>query len=65
MKEVPNIISTKDLLYVKDMLNFNLIMNKKLYSYLDCVDDTSINKELCKLMKMHRDHFNELLQILD
>ena len=34
MKEIPNIISIKDLLYIEDMLNWNLIMNKKLYSYL-------------------------------
>ena len=33
MKEIPNIISIKDLLYIEDMLNWNLIMNKKLNSY--------------------------------
>ena len=41
MKEIPNIISIKDLLYIEDMLNWNLIMNKKLYSYLECICDRS------------------------
>lgn len=65
MKEVPNVISTKDLLYIKDMLNWNLIMNKKVYSYLDCVDDADAIKIINKVMKLHKDHYNELLNILD
>ena len=27
MKETPNIISVKDLLYIEDMMNWNFIMN--------------------------------------
>ena len=65
MKEVPNVISTKDLLYIKDMLNWNLIMNKKIYSFIDCVDEADTIKLLNKVMKMHFNHYNELLNILD
>lgn len=65
MKEVPNIITSKDLLYIKDMLNWNLIMNKKLNSYLDCVEDTSTIKIINKCIKIHSDHYRELLSILD
>ena len=65
MKEAPNIISNKDLLYIKDMLNWNLIMNKKLYSYLDCIDDESITKLFKKTMKLHSNHYEELLNILE
>lgn len=65
MKEVPNVISNKDLLYIKDMLNWNLIMNKKIYSHLDCIEDPAIIKLFTKTMKMHSDHYNKLLDILD
>ena len=65
MKEVPNIISNKDLLYIKDMLNWNLIMNKKIYSYLDCVTDADIYKILNKVRKLHLKHYTELLSILE
>ena len=34
MKEVPNIISTKDLSYIKDMASWNLVMAKKINSYI-------------------------------
>ena len=65
MKEVPTIISDKDLLYIKNMLNWNLIMNKKINMYLDCVDDNQVEKLLTNTMKMHYDHYDELLNILD
>ena len=39
MKETPNIISVKDLLYIEDMMNWNFIMNKKIYSFLECASD--------------------------
>ena len=31
--EIPNIITPKDLLYIEDMMNWNLIMNKMLDKY--------------------------------
>lgn len=65
MKEVPNVISNKDLLYIKDMLNWNLIMNKKLCSYIEIIDDTETLKVFNKAMKMHYEHFEELLDIFD
>ena len=33
MKSVPNIISTKDLSYLEDMLNWNFILIKKINNY--------------------------------
>ena len=33
MKNVPNIISTKDLSYLEDMLNWNFILIKKINNY--------------------------------
>ncbi len=63
MKEAPNIITNKDLLYIKDMLNWNLIMNKKIFNYLDLINDEKIKKLLNKVLKMHNNHYCELLNI--
>lgn len=65
MKEVPNIISIKDLLYIEDMLNWNFIMNKKVYSYLECVEDEKIIELLTKIKKMHFKHYKDLLEVLE
>lgn len=64
MKETPNVISVKDLLYIEDMLNWNFIMNKKIYSYLECIEDEEIKKLLIKTKKMHSKHYQNLLNIL-
>jgi|LFRM01.1.fsa_nt_gb hypothetical protein len=65
MKEVPNVISVKDLLYIEDMLNWNLIMNKKIYSLGDYIEDKEITTLLNKARKMHAKHFEELLTIME
>jgi hypothetical protein len=65
MKETPNIITIKDLLYIEDMLNWNFIMNKKIYSFLECVCDSEIEEILIKAKKMHAKHYKELLSILE
>ena len=64
MKETPTIISVKDLLYIEDMLNWNFIMNKKIYSFLECVDDEKVKNILIKANKMHSKHYRKLLNIL-
>ena len=64
MKETPNVISVKDLLYIEAMLNWNFIMNKKIYSYLECIEDEEIKKLLIKTKKMHSKHYQDLLNIL-
>ena len=64
MKETPNVISVKDLLYIEDMLNWNFIMNKKIYSYLECIEDEEIKKLLIETKKMHSKHYQDLLNIL-
>lgn len=65
MKETPNIISVKDLLYIEDMMNWNFIMNKKIYSFLECVSDSEVKEILTKVKKMHAKHYKELLSILE
>lgn len=64
MKEVPNVISDKDLLYIKDMLNFNIVLCKKLNYYSYDFDD-ELGKLLEKLYNLHKNQYKELLDILD
>ncbi len=65
MKETPNIITSKDLLYIEDMLNWNLVMNKKIKEYLECVDSDEAKEILNSAKKMHKKHYKELLNILE
>lgn len=64
MKEVPNVISDKDLLYIKDMLNFNIVLCKKLDYYSYDFDD-ELGKLLEKSYNLHKNQYKELLDILD
>lgn len=64
MKETPYMITSKDLLYLEDMMNWNLIMNKKIKEYLECVDSEEVKELLNKAKKMHKKHFKEILTIL-
>ena len=39
-------------------------MNKKLYSYLECVCDSETEEILTKAKKMHAKHYKELLDLI-
>jgi hypothetical protein len=64
MKKVPDMISTKDLAYIKDIFNWNIIASKKIEVYLENTDDEEISKELNKLNKLHLKNCKELIKIL-
>lgn len=65
MNEAPNIITPKDLLYIEDMMNWNLVMNKKINTLLDYVSDSEVIDIMCKTKKMHLKHFENLLETLE
>ena len=65
MKSVPNIISTKDLSYIEDMLNWNFILIKKINNYLNYVKEENVIKVLNKAKSDLTNNYNELLEILD
>ena len=65
MKETPNVISIKDLLYLEDMMNWNFVMNKKIYAFLENVEDSEVKEMLVKAEKMHAKHYKDLLNILE
>ena len=48
MKSVPSIISTKDLSYLEDMLNWNFILIKKLNNYINIIKDNNVKRILIK-----------------
>ena len=64
MKEEPNIISTKDLSYIKDMLSWNLVMAKKSKEYLKLVGDKDVKELLKKVNEVHKSHYEMLLEII-
>lgn len=64
MKEVPNIISTKDLSYIKDMLSWNLVMAKKSKEYLKLAGDKDVKELLKKVNEVHKSHYEMLLEII-
>ena len=64
MKSVPNIISTKDLFYLEDMLNWNFILIKKINNYMDVVKEEDVKKILIKASKNLNTDFGLLLDFL-
>ncbi len=64
MKHIPDIISTKDLAYIKDMFGWNFNIAKKAYNYSLTIDDEDIKKTLEKTYKLHRDICEKLIKIL-
>lgn len=64
MKKIPNMISTKDLSYISDMFNWNLVAAEKYEYYLNLIEDEECAKKLSTLCDMHRQICNDLLNIL-
>ncbi|MDD2203117.1 MAG: hypothetical protein PHT75_04430 [Bacilli bacterium] len=65
MNTLPNMISTKDLDYLKDMLNWNFIAAKKAAHYLQHIEDEDVKNVITQVGDMHKQHFNILLNILN
>lgn len=64
MDKVPVMISTKDLDYIKDMLNWNFIAAKKAKHYLGHIQDTEVQALLTQMNEMHKKHYDTILNIL-
>ena len=65
MKSVPNIISTKDLSYIEDMLNWNFILIKKINNYLNNIKDEDVVKSFDKAYKELLKNYNDILSTLE
>lgn len=64
MKQVPNMISTKDLDYLSDMINWNFICSKKINHFINEVQDPEIKQLLESVRNMHTAHAKKLVSIL-
>ncbi|MFA7120680.1 MAG: hypothetical protein WC277_04325 [Bacilli bacterium] len=65
MEKVPNMISTKDLLYIGDMFNWNMIAAKKFELFLNEIQDEECNKTINKLCNMHYQICADLTDLLE
>ena len=64
MKNVPKIISTKDLSYISDMLNWTHTISKKINHYTEIVEDNDVLKELENCNTLITNIYDKLLTTL-
>lgn len=57
----PRAITTKDLLYIKDVLSWQLLAFKKFHFFAQHVTNPEIKQALDNMGKMHQNHFQRLL----
>ncbi len=65
MKDLPQMISTKDAAYLNDMFNWNIVTAKKFDHYLDLVSDEELEQKLDELIEMHLAFAEEIIQIME
>lgn len=54
MKQIPNMISTKDLSYLEDMFNWHFTISKKAHTYSEIVTDEEISSFFSEVSKQHK-----------
>jgi len=62
--EPPKMVSTKDFLFLNDMLSWNLLAAKKMNSAAQICQLPDLKKEFESAAQMHTKHYNELLKTL-
>lgn len=61
----PNVISTKDLLYLTDMMSWNLLALKKAHFYAGQVQVQGLSQSLDEIGQMHQRHYMKILGHLE
>lgn len=64
MKEPPKAITTKDLMYLKDAMSWELLAFKKFHFYAEQVNNEQVKQALDEAGKMHQQHYERLLSHL-
>lgn len=64
MNKVPQIISTKDLSYLKDIFEWNITASKKAYHYYEISQDQELKTAFQQCYQMHKTICNTILTIL-
>ena len=62
MQQPPNIVSTKDLLYLTDMMSWNLNATKKAHFFAEQCTIPELKTALENACQMHQKHYQKLLQ---
>lgn len=65
MQQPPSVITTKDHLYLTDMLSWNLLAMKKAHFFASQCTDQELKMELEKVGKMHEQHYSRVLTHLN
>lgn len=65
MPQPPAVVSTKDALYLTDMLSWNLLAMKKAHFFAQQCQDPEIVNELNKCGQMHQRHYQQILSHLN
>lgn len=61
MPQPPNVVTTKDHLYLKDMMSWNLCAMKKAYFFSQNCQDQDVKAALDRTYQMHERHYQLLL----
>lgn len=65
MKEPPAVLTTKDHLYIKDMLSWNLDAFKKAFHAAQLCSDPDVKAVLNEGVQMHQRHYDSILNHLE
>ena len=65
MNQPPEIITSKDLSYIKDALSWELTAMKKCNFYSQQTNSIKVKEALDQAGQMHKQHYETLLQHLD
>ncbi|WP_138418491.1 hypothetical protein [Aquibacillus sediminis] len=65
MPQPPNQVSSKDLLYLTDMLSWNLNATKKAHFFAQQCTIPEVKNALEQACQMHQKHYNMILQHLN
>ncbi|MCP3028234.1 hypothetical protein [Halobacillus sp. A5] len=65
MEQAPDIVSTKDQLYISDMLSWNLNACKKAHFFAGQCQTPELQQALEDAGQMHQRHYNKILEHLN
>ncbi|TXC91162.1 hypothetical protein FS935_09690 [Metabacillus litoralis] len=61
MQQPPNVITSKDQLYLTDMLSWNLLAMKKAHFFAGQVQNQELKNQLEQVGQMHHNHYQKIL----
>lgn len=65
MQQPPQVLTTKDSMYLNDMLSWNLLAMKKAHFVASHCQDPELKAEIDKCGQMHQRHYEQILAHLN